>query len=149
MQDKENKHTPSTAYVSSRLGLASPAFQTPARSGHKSAQHGSKSAHACRDANTHSTPSVGTALTHVTPSVAGGEQPTPSSGADLARTRIPVQPAHAEAACAALQGSAQSRKVLADAEVSHACLPQSLCEHVEQCLLTLQQSHDSHFLQLR
>ena len=33
LQDKENRQTPSTAYVSSRLGLTSPALQTPSHAG--------------------------------------------------------------------------------------------------------------------
>lgn len=88
MQDKENRHTPSTVYASSRLGLASPAFQTPVRPGPPSpiisreaaATH---SVPACPDAHAHSTPSAGTALTHVTPSVAGSAQThsTPTSAA--------------------------------------------------------------------
>ena len=88
MQDKENRHTPSTVYASSRLGLASPAFQTPVRPGPPSpivsreaaATH---SVPACPDAHAHSTPSAGTALTHVTPSVAGctHTHSTPTSAA--------------------------------------------------------------------
>lgn len=33
LQDKENRQTPSTAYISSRLGLTSPAFHTPSHAG--------------------------------------------------------------------------------------------------------------------
>jgi len=85
LQDKENEHTPSTAYASSRLALASPAFLTPARSDHPT--HPShevavaRSVPACPDAVAHSTPSVGTALTHVTPSVADAAHSTPTSEA--------------------------------------------------------------------
>ena len=85
LQDKENEHTPSTAYASSRLALASPAFLTPARSYHPT--HPShevavaRSVPACPDAVAHSTPSVGTALTHVTPSVADAAHSTPTSEA--------------------------------------------------------------------
>ncbi|KAA6429743.1 MAG: hypothetical protein FRX49_00176 [Trebouxia sp. A1-2] len=84
-QDKENEHTPSTGYASSRLALASPAFLTPARSDHPAHPgHGvaaALSVPAWPDAVAHSTPSVGTALTHVTPSVADGAHSTPTSEA--------------------------------------------------------------------
>ena len=85
LQDKENEHTPSTAYASSRLALASPAFLTPARSDHPThPSHevaAARSVPACPDAVAHSTPSVGTALTHVTPSVADASHSTPTSEA--------------------------------------------------------------------
>ncbi|KAL0039557.1 hypothetical protein WJX77_001705 [Trebouxia sp. C0004] len=84
-QDKENEHTPSTAYASSRLALASPAFLTPARSDHPThPSHevaAARSVPACPDAVAHSTPSVGTALTHITPSVADAAHSTPTSEA--------------------------------------------------------------------
>lgn len=84
-QDKENEHTPSTAYASSRLALASPAFLTPARSDHPThPSHevaAARSVPACPDAVAHSTPSVGTALTHITPSVTDAAHSTPTSEA--------------------------------------------------------------------
>ena len=82
LQDKENEHTPSMAYASSRLALASPAFLTPARSDHPThPSAAARSVPACPDAVAHSTPSVGTALTHVTPSVADATHSTPTSEA--------------------------------------------------------------------
>ncbi len=85
LQDKENEHTPSTAYASSRLALASPAFLTPARSDHPTQPPhelaAARSVPACPDAVAHSTPSVGTALTHVTPSIADAAHSTPNSEA--------------------------------------------------------------------
>ncbi len=85
LQDKENEHTPSTAYASSRLALASPAFLTPARADHPThPSHevaAARSVPACPNAVAHSTPSAGTALTHVTPSIADAAHSTPTSEA--------------------------------------------------------------------
>ena len=86
MQDKENRSTPSSAYISSRLGPASPALHTPS---HPNPAQPSEHAHSSAAPNmlpsgiAHaiSSPSIGTAQTHVTPSVVGNGHSTPTSAA--------------------------------------------------------------------
>ena len=96
MQDKENKQTPSTAYVSSRLGLASPAFETPARTAvptHTQTQEeaATKSVPSRQDAHAHSTPSAVTAFAHITPPVTGSGHSTPTSEAASGDTVLPLR----------------------------------------------------------
>lgn len=88
MQDKENRHTPSTAYISSRLGLASPALHTPS---HASAiDHDPVAAprpvSSCNDAHVTSTPSgrVAKDFTHLRPYAADKNHSTPISAAPSA-----------------------------------------------------------------
>ena len=123
MQDKENKHTPITDYASSRLGHVSPAFQTPARTGHVSqATAHTEGATACMpsniDAHAATTPSVGTALTHVTPSVIGCGHSTPTFQATSENTVLPLR---------AFGGSEKGRTRLGDPAHS-TLLPGSTCE---------------------
>lgn len=94
MQDKENRHTPSTAYISSRLGLASPALHTPS---HASAlDHDAVAAHkpvsTCADAHAISTPSGGVAtdFSHLRPYVVDKDHSTPISAAPSPEAALPV-----------------------------------------------------------
>ena len=123
MQDKENKHTPVTDYASSRLGHVSPAFQTPARTGHAlQATAHTEGATACMpsniDAHAATTPSAGTALTHVTPSVIGCGHSTPTFQATSENAVLPLR---------AFGGSEKGRTRLGHPAHS-TLLPGSTCE---------------------
>ena len=88
MQDKENRHTPSTAYTSSRLGLASPALHTPSDA--SAVDHDPVAAREpvslCHDAHVTSTPSgrVAKDFTHLRPYAADKNHSTPISTAPSA-----------------------------------------------------------------
>ena len=112
LQNKENKHTPSTVYINSRLAVTSPAFQTPGPlnlgpHAEASGEAITKPVPSCPEPLAHSSPSGVTALTHITTSLPACGHNTPTSaaavrgavlqvgafGGNKARTRL-GDPAH-------------------------------------------------------
>ena len=83
LQDKENRQTPSTAYVSSRLGLTSPALHTPSHAGTANLEDlaASNAKLSCDDANAASTPAMGAISSYMLPFVLDKARGTPSSAA--------------------------------------------------------------------
>lgn len=94
MQDKENRGTPSTAYISSRLGLASPALHTPSgASAHDpDGEAASKAVSLCNDAHTTSTPSGRMDFSHLRPCMVDKDHSTPISAEPSAEPALPVGP---------------------------------------------------------
>ena len=87
LQDKENTHTPNAAYVSSRLGIASPAVHTPhthaAQPSSVADQAVAQAASSLDVSDALSTPS---AFTRLTPHVVNNSHSTPTS---VAASAIP------------------------------------------------------------
>lgn len=94
LQDKENRQTPNTAYVSSRLGIASPAVHTPS---HTSASQPSSVAdqavaQAIAPVDNSDALSTPSAFTHLTPSLVNNSHSTPTSAAASAMPSEAVLP---------------------------------------------------------
>ena len=110
LQDKENRQTPSTAYVSSRLGLTSPALHTPSHAGTANLEDlaASNAKLSCDDANAASTPAMGAISSYMLPFMLDKARGTPSSAAASVppSTGAAVAPAAEYAAAPAAENAA-------------------------------------------